>query len=59
MTVCGKIFAALVDVGATHSFLSRKEKRSFGKKDEMGREWIAFKVVNSTMKFVTGVMENT
>ena len=59
VTVKGKRFAALVDMGATHSFLSRKATKSFGKKAEMGREWSAFKAVNSTMKAVTGVMENT
>ena len=59
VTVCGKRFAALVDTGTTHSFLSRKAAKSFGKKAKMGREWSAFEEVNSTMKVVTGVMENT
>jgi len=49
----------LVDTGATHSFLSRKAAKSFGKKAKMGREWSVFKVVNSTMKVVTSVMGNT
>ena len=34
MTVKGKRFAALVDTGATHSFLSKKVAKSFGKKAE-------------------------
>ena len=55
----GKRFVALVDTGATHSFLSRKEIKSFGKKAEVEREWSAFKAVNSTMKALTSVMENT
>jgi len=59
VTVKGKRFAALVDTGATHSFLSKKAAKSFGKKAKMGKEWSAFKVVNSTMKAVTSVMENT
>ena len=59
VTVKGKIFVALVDMRATHSFLSRKSAKSFGKKAEMEKEWNAFKAVNSTMKVVTGVMKNT
>ena len=59
MTMKGKRFAALVDTRATHSFLSRKAAKSFGKKAKMEREWSAFKAVNSTMKAVVGVIENT
>ena len=59
VTVKGKRFAALVDTGATHSFLSKKAPKSFGKKAEMEREWSASKAFNSTMKVVTGVTENT
>ena len=59
VTVKGKRFAALVDMGATHSFLSRKVTKSFGKKANMKREWSTFKAVKSTMKVVTDVMENT
>lgn len=35
VTVKGKRFATLVDTGATHSFLSRKAAKSFGKKAKM------------------------
>ena len=56
VTMKGKRFASLVDTGDTHSFLSRKVAKSFGKKAKMEREWSAFKVVNSTMKAVIGVM---
>jgi len=59
VTVKRKRFAALVDMGATHSFLSKKATKSFGKKDEMEREWSAFKAIKSTMKVFIGVMENT
>lgn len=31
LTVKGKSFAALVDTGATHSFLIKKAEKSFGK----------------------------
>jgi len=58
-TMKGKRFATLVVVEATHSFLRRKVTKSFGKKANMKREWSAFKAVNSTMKVVTDVMENT
>lgn len=57
--VKGKRFIALVDMGATHSFLRRKAANSFGKKAKMEREWSAFKAVNFTMNVVTGVMKNT
>ena len=59
VTVKGKRFAALVDMRDTHSFLSRKATKSFGKKEKMEREWSSFKAVNSAMKVVIGVMENT
>ena len=59
VTVKGKKFAALVDTGATHSFLSRKAAKSFGKKTKMEREWSAFKAVNSTIRVVDGVLKNT
>jgi len=59
VTVKGKRFAALVDTGATHSFLSKKAAKSFGKKAGMERELSAFKAVNSTMKVVIGVMKGT
>jgi len=55
--VKGKRFAALVDIGATRSFLSWKAAKYFGKKAKMEREWSAFKAINSTMKVVIGVME--
>jgi len=55
----GKIFAFLVDMGATHSFLSKKAAKSFGKKAKMKREWSAFKAVKSTTKVVLSVMQNT
>lgn len=54
-----KRFVALADTGATHSFLCRKTTKSFGKKAKMEREWNDFKALNSTMKVITGVMENT
>ena len=46
-------------MGATHSFLSKKATKSFGKKATIKKEWSAFKALNSTMKVVTSVMENT
>jgi len=55
----GKIFAALMDMGATHSFFNKKAAKSFGKKAKMEREWSAFKAVNSTIRVVDGVLENT
>jgi len=39
VTMKGQRFAALVDMGDTHSFLSRKSTKSFGKKAEMEKEW--------------------
>jgi len=59
VTIKGKRFAALVDTGAAHSFLSRNAAKSFGKKAKMEREWSAFRAVNSTMIAIDGVMENT
>lgn len=58
-TVHGKQFAALVDIGATHSFLSRKETTPFEKKAKVGRESSAFKALDSTMKAVTGNFKDT
>jgi len=58
VTVKGKKIAALVDTGATHNFLSRKEAKSFGKKAKMEGEWSAFKVVNSTIRALDGVLQN-
>jgi len=59
VTVKGKKFAALVDTGATHSFLSRKATKSFGKKTKMEKEWSAFKAINSTIREVDGVLKDT
>jgi len=59
VTIHGKKFTALVDMGDAHSFLSRKETTSFGKKDEVERESSSFKAINSTMKVVAGVLKNT
>lgn len=59
VTAKGERFAALVDTRATHSFLSRKVEKFFGKKVNMEREWSAFKGVNFTIKVVDGVLENT
>jgi len=58
VTMKGKKFAALVDTGATHSFLSRKAAKSFGKKTKVEKEWSAFKAVNSTIRVVDGVLKN-
>ena len=55
----GKKFAALVDTGATHSFLSRKAAKSFGKKTKMEKEWSAFKAINSNIRAVDGVLKDT
>jgi len=59
VTVKGRKFVALVDMGATHSFLSRKAAKSFGKKTKMGKEWSAFKAINSTIRAVDGVLKDT
>jgi len=59
VTVKGRKFAALVDTGATHSFLSRKAAKSFGKKTKMEKEWSAFKAVNSNNRVVDGVLKDT
>lgn len=59
VTIYGKRFVALVDMGAIHSFLSRKETRYFKKKVEMGTESSAFKAVNSSMKVVIVVSKDT
>ena len=60
-TVHGKKFSALIDTGATHSFLSRKAASSFEikRKASMEKEVSAFKAVNSSMKAVNGVMKDT
>ena len=59
VTVKGKRFATLVDTGATHSFVSRKAAKSFGKKVKMERECSAFKAVNSPIRAVDGVLTDT
>ena len=59
VTVKGRKFAALIDTGATHSFLSRKVAKSFGKKIMMEKEWSAFKAVNSNIRAVDGVLKGT
>lgn len=58
-TVKGKRLAALIDTGATHSFVSRKAARSFGKKTKMEGECSAFKAVNSSIRAIDGVLEDT
>ena len=60
-TVHGKKFSALIDTGATHSFLSRKAASSFEikRKASMEKELSAFKAINSSMKAVNGVMKDT
>ena len=59
-TVHGKKFSALIDTGATHSFLSRKAASSLRKrKASIEKELSAFKAVNSRMKAVTSVMKGT
>lgn len=57
--VHGKKFVALVDMGATHSFLRMREKTSFAKKAEVERELSAFKDIKSMMNVVTSVLKNT
>ena len=50
-TVHGKKFSALIDTGATHSFLSRKATSSLRKrKASIEKELSAFKAVNSRIK---------
>ena len=50
-TVHGKNFSALIDTGATHSFLSRKAASSLKKrKASIEKELSAFKAVNSRIK---------
>lgn len=59
-TVHGKNFSSLIDTGATHSFLSRKVASTLRKKKaSMEKELSAFKIVNSGMKAVIGVMKGT
>jgi len=57
-TVKGKRLAALIDTGATHSFVSRKTARSFGKKTKTEKESSAFKAVNSPIKVVDGLLKD-
>ena len=60
VTIHGKNFATLVDMGATHSFLSKKATSYFGnKKVEFKKELSAFKAINYGMEVVTYVLKNT
>jgi len=58
VTVQAKRLAALIDTGATHSFVSRRTVRSFGKKTKMERESRAFKAVNSPIKAIDGLLKD-
>lgn len=58
VTVQGKRLAALIDTGATHSFVSRKTARSFAKKKNLERESSAFKAVKSLIKAIDGLLKD-